>query len=245
MAWVESVSASFTARHESSDADAAGRLLDALERTRERLAGHFARTVGEVTVVLHRSELALALARPHLPLIRWSSAPAARRYLVGWVGPGELHLLAPRALARRASSGGESREMLARAPDALYARLVLAANNPALPPPFTAGHTVRWLRWAWLAEGTAQWFSGQTAHARPAVTRRLREGRAPAFPPGLRDATLLGGTLVDLLVAERDAAAAVALATRLHPDGPHAALSAAFGVPAREVEAAWRARLRA
>lgn len=246
MAWVESLSASFRARHESRDADDVGRLLDSLERTRDRLALHFPRTVGDVAVVVHGGELALALARPHLPLARWASAPAARRYVVGWVGPSELHVLAPRILDGRASSTEGSREMLALAPAALYARLVIAANNPALPPPFTPGRTVRWLRWAWLAEGTAQWFSGQAAHARPAIARRLREGSPPSYPPGLRDASLLGGTLIDLLARERDAAAAARLATRLHPQGPEAALAEAFGGPtSREIEAAWRARLAA
>jgi hypothetical protein len=100
------------------------------------------------------------------------------------------------------------------------------------------------LRWAWLLEGAARWFGGQTAHSRPAIARRLREGRRPAFPPDVRDAPLLGGTVFDLLVRERDERAAARLASRLHPRGRRAALREAFGgeSPAA-IEEAWRAHL--
>jgi hypothetical protein len=100
------------------------------------------------------------------------------------------------------------------------------------------------MRWAWLLEGAARWFGGQTAHARPAIARRLRDGRRPAFPPSRRDAPLLGGTVIDLLVRERGEPAAAELARRLHPHGPRGALRQAFGgrSPARTQEA-WREHL--
>ena len=87
-------------------------------------------------------------------------------------------------------------------PAALYAQLVVAANNTALPPPFTVRAFRRWLRWSWLAQGAGQFFSGQTAWLRPAIAVRLREGPPPDFPPSRRDAALLGGTVFDLLVRE-------------------------------------------
>jgi hypothetical protein len=121
---------------------------------------------------------------------------------------------------------------------------VIVENNPDIPLRTTPRRIRAELRWGWLIEGAARWFGGQTAHARPAIARRLREGRRPAFPPGLRDAPLLGGTLIDLLVRERDEQAAAVLACRLHPRGRRAALREAFGgaSPAR-IEEAWRAHL--
>ena len=229
MPWVESVSPSFRARFEERDADEAARVLEQLERARDRLARHFARVPGELTVVVHDSGLALSLAQPYLPLARMVTAPAGRRYLAGWFGAGELHVLAPRLLRARASGVPGSRELLALTPTAVYASVVVGANNPELPPPFTVASFMRYLRWAWLAQGAAQYFAGQVEHLRPAIARRLREGGAPEFPPGVRDAALLGGTVFDLLAREEGDAAAARLAGSLDPDGAHAALIKAFG----------------
>lgn len=244
MAWDESVSASFRARHDSRDADDAARVLDSLERTRDRLSELFEKTVGDMTVVLHRSDAQLALAQPLLPLKRRLLAPAARRYEVGAVGAGEIHVLAPVVLGGRGSDAPGSRQMLELAPDALYARRVLAENSPRLSPPRHPGRIVRTLRWSWLVEGAARFLSGQSAHARPAIVRRLREQSAPSFPPGLRDATLLGATVLELLAREQGRRAVVRLATRLHPEGPAAALEEAFGGrPLGRTEDAWRSHL--
>lgn len=244
MTWVGSVSPSFLARHDARDGDDAARVLQSLERTRERLDELFARTVADLTVVLHRSPAQLYFAQPLLPLARRLTAPAARRYHVGSVGARELHVLSPTALLQRASSVPGSREMLALAPAALYARRVLAANSPALPPPLRPGRAVRSLRWAWLVEGASRYFAGQTEHARPAIARRLHEGPRPVFPPSRADAALLGGTLVELLIREAGIPVAVRLVERLHPDGQRAALVEAFGGrPLERTEAAWRAHL--
>jgi hypothetical protein len=244
LAWVETDSLSFTARHDEADSEEAARVLEQLERTRDRLAELFPRTIGEVAVVLHGSGWQLSLADPLLALARRATAPAGRRYLVGGFRTGELHVLAPRLLAERASNVPGSLEMLMLAPAALYTRLVVAANSDGLPPPFRPRTLARWLRWAWLAEGAAQYFSGQTEHARPAIARRLREGPPPEFPPGVRDAALLGGSLVDLLAREEGRPAAVALACGSHPEGAPAALERAFrGRSLAHTEATWRAHL--
>ena len=244
MVWVESASSSFRARHDSTHADDADRVLHSLERTREYLAAYFPRTVDGLSVVFHPSVASLAIARPLLPLSWIAASPASRRYVAGWAGPHELHVLLPEALEARASSVPGSREMLARAVPALYARRVIVENNPDLPRRLSPRRIGTELRWAWLIEGAARWFGGQTAHARPAITRRLRDGRRPAFPPGVRDAPLLGGTLIDLLVHERGEVAAADLACRLHRHGPSGALREGFGgrSPAR-TEEAWREHL--
>lgn len=244
MAWVESISPSFRARHESEDADDAARLMEQLERARERLEELFPRAPGELTVVIHGSTAALFLAQPYLVAARALMAPAGRRYLVGWSGARELHVLAPRLLQQRASRVPGSRELLRLAPSVLYAGVVVGASNPELPPPFSFASFMRYVRWAWLAQGAAQYFGGQVEHLRPAIKRRLHEGPPPAFPPNVRDAPLLGGTVFDLLAVEQGAAAAARLACRLHPGGAQAALVKAFGGrDVRYTESRWRAHL--
>jgi len=197
-----------------------------------------------VTVVLHNSALELDLAQPLLPVVRRLTAPAARRYLAGWSGGSALHVLAPRVLAARAANVEGSREMLLLTPAALYVQLVVAECNPALPPPWSVRSTGRASKWAWLLAGTAQWFSGQTAHAGPALARRLREGDRPEFPPALSDAALLGGTVIDLIAREEGVQRAVDLASSLPSGGPREALVAVFGGRAMvHSEGTWRAHL--
>jgi hypothetical protein len=244
MAWVESVSASFRARHESGDADDADRLLLSLERTRDRLGEAFPRVLTDLTVVLHGSMKALSLSNPALPLAWVATAPAARRYVAGWSGETELHVLTPAALRARASAVPGSREMLRLTAAALYARRVIVENNRQIRNSNAPARAVLGLRWAWLLEGSARWFAGQTEHARPAIARRLHDGHRPAFPPGLRDAPLLGGTVIDLLVREEGELVAAQLASRLHPDGARAALLKAFhGRQLAHTEDAWRSHL--
>ena len=219
-------------------------MLHSLELAREQLADYFPVTLGELTVVLHRSAASLALARPVVPLAWLATAPAARRYLAGWAGRHELHMLDPAALTRRASAVPGSREMLELTATALYARRVIAASNRDLPRRASPARPRAELRWAWLLEGAARWFSGQTEHARPAIARRLREGARPSFPPGVRDALLLGGTVIDLLAREQGERAAAAFASRLDRRGPRPALVDAFdGRPVVRTEEAWRSHL--
>lgn len=242
--WVESSSRNFTARHDEQDAAAVRTVLALLEDTRERVADVFPAVPAEVTVVVHSSPTQLDIAQPFLPIMRRVTTPAARRYLAGWAGRNTLHVLAPRLLAERAANTEGSREMLLLTPAALYVQLVLAECNPALPPPWSPRSTVRAARWAWLIAGTAQWFSGQTAHARPAIARRMRDGSRPEFPPRLRDAALLGGTVIDLVAREQGVARAVALACSLPRGGPREALISAFdGRAMVHTEGTWRAHL--
>ncbi|MEA2265295.1 MAG: hypothetical protein QOE27_878 [Solirubrobacteraceae bacterium] len=244
MTWVETSSPNFTARHEHADLDDAVAVLELIEGTRDRLGGIFTRVPDEVAVVLHSSQLELCLAQPSLPLVRLATAPAGRRYLAGWCSPREVHVLAPRLLERRASAVPGSREMAMLGPATLYTQLVLAANNRTFPPPFRPSGLARYVRWAWLAAGAAQYFSGQTAFARPAIARRLREGREPAFPPSVRDAALLGGSVFDLLAREHGVGAAVRLAYTPLAGEPRAALVGAFaGREMVHTEGAWRAHL--
>jgi hypothetical protein len=244
VSWVETASPNFTARHEERDDDDVDAVLHLLEDTRERVGPLFATLPGEVTIVLHASGTELDLAQPFVPVMRRLTAPGARRYVAGWASRGVLHVLAPRLLAERAANVQGSREMLALTPAALYVQLVVAECNPALPPPWTPRSAARAARWAWLLAGTAQWFSGQTAHARPAIARRLREDRRPDFPPSLRDAALLGGSVIDLVALEEGAEKAARLACSLPRGGPREALVSVFhGRAMVHTEGTWRAHL--
>ena len=240
MAWVETTSLSFAARHESSQADAAVRVLDELEAFRESLGDLFESTPGDIAVVIHPRPLMLALAHPWLPLARLAAAPASRRYFAGWFAGNEIHVLAPPALERRSSGVDGSLEALLLTPQHEYSHLVIGAQNPDLPPPFTLGTFRRYVRRAWLCEGAAAWLSGQTRHLRAAVVRRLREGGRPDFPPSTRDAQLLGGTLFAMLAEESGAEAAVELAATREDVRDRPAIERAFGRPAATVERDWR-----
>jgi hypothetical protein len=243
VAWVETHSLSFSARHDSSQEAEAAAVLDGLEVFRDRLAPLFASTPFEVAVVLHPRSAALALAHPWLPLARLVAAPASRRYFAGWFAEREIHVLSPPALERRASAVPGSREALLLSPQHEYSHLVVGANNPELPPPFSLDRFRRYVRWAWLCEGAAAWLSGQTRHMRAAIVRRLREGGRPQFPPAPRDAMLLGGTVFSLLERLHGAEAAIGLATSPLDRGARSVISAAFGRQPAAVERAWREEL--
>jgi hypothetical protein len=239
--WTETQSRSFGARHEDEDADAVAALLDTLEDFRSELAERFERMPEGVSVIVHKQPYQLTLAQPWLPLARMFAAPAARRYFAGWFSGSEIHVLSTATLEERASNVPGSREALRLTPLHEYTHLVIGANNAQLPPPFTVGSFRRYLRWAWLCEGAAAFFSFQVDHLRPAIARRLREGPTPAFPPSARDAPLLGGTLFTLLDETAGEQACVDLvSSELHRGGARASIERAFGRPFLEVEHAWR-----
>jgi hypothetical protein len=241
MAWVETTSLSFTARHEASQSDSALAVLDALESHRARLEELFPQVPGNITVVLHDSMLQLALAHPYVPLGRRLAGRAGRRYMSGWFTTGTVHSLSP-ALLRKVAGGPDSQEALLLTPQRAYTALVVGTSNPDLPPPFRPRSFARYVRYAWLAEGAAQYFSGQLPHLRAAIARRLRGGE-PTLPPGIRDAGLLGGPLFDLVAREHGMNACVRLAcSRLEAD-PDSMLESALGAPATDVKHRWRSHL--
>lgn len=248
MPWVETRSDSFTARHESADAESVERLLDTLEAFRDELADRFERAPGELAVVVHARQAALDLAQPWLPVARRFAAPAARRYMAGWFSATEIHVLAPAALERRASGVPGSIEALRLEPLHELAHVFVGLNNPTLPPPFTLGSFRSYVRSAWLCEGAATHLAGQTQYLRGAIVRRLHEGAKPDFPPSARDAQLLGGTVFSLLYEGAGSQACAELA-QAPLDGQRAtssaALERAFARPRAEIERDWRRYLAA
>ena len=192
--------------------------------------------------MIHDNPAWLSAAHPLLPPVRWSAAPAARRYVSGWPMEGEIHVLADEWMERRAG-GEDSLNALLGTAERMYCQLTLAANNDALPPMWTPRRALTYFRWAWLVEGASQYFSGQVSLFRPAVITRLREGEKPRFPPTRRDAILLGGTVFDLLDRHAGPEACALLASRLRKEGPAANLEFAFEAHTREIEKAWRHHL--
>jgi hypothetical protein len=221
--------------------DAVLAVLESLEEFRSKLEALFAQVPGNVTVVLHDSALQLALAQPYLTFARRLSVPAGRRYMSGWYGRSELHVLGPSAL-RAVAGGPESLKALMLTPERTYTLLVVGLNNPLLPPPFRPAALTRLRRFGWLAEGAAQFFSGQLPHLRAALARRLRGGEVKC-PPNARDAPLLAGSLFDLLARERGVEACVRLALHSRPDHPDRIVEEAFGSPPAEVGRRWRSHL--
>jgi hypothetical protein len=154
-------------------------------------------------------------------------------------------VLAPGALEERASGVPGSRRALELSPLHEYAHLVIGASNPDVPPPFGPRGFSRYLRWAWLVEGAAAWLAGQVPHLRAAVSRRLRDGGKPRFPPTARDALLLGGSVYALLERVSGTDACVRLASSADRSGARPAIERAFDLPFLEVEARWRDHLAA
>ena len=243
VAWVETESLSFVARHESEDTEDAQRTLDALEDLRLRLEDRFEDAPGGITVVVHPTPGWLAAAHPFLPLARLAAAPAGRRYLAGWAMATELHVLNDTYLERR-SAGDDSLAALRGTAERLYSQIVVGTANDGLPPPWGPRGFWRYLRWAWLAEGAGQYYSGQIPLFRAAVNTRMRQGKPPSFPPSARDAIILGGTVFDLLERERGRDACDVLASRLHRSGAAGNLELTFDMPIAEVERLWRRYLR-
>lgn len=243
MAWVETSSDCFLARHDAADAHHAADLLNDLESFRAELAQRFDAVPSGVAVIVHPRSIALSVAQPWLPLARLAADPASRRYMAGWFSRGELHVLSPRALERRASGVEGSIEALLLSPLHEYAHLVIGAGNERLPPPFTPASFRRYLRWAWLCEGAATHLAGQAPYLRGAIARRLGEGPPPSFPPSPRDAPLLGATVLTLLERTRGTAACPALALSRWASA-ETAIEQAFKMPLVAVEHEWRALLR-
>src|ERR1700709_1962045 len=147
----------------------------------------------------------------------------------------ELHGLNDTHMERRAA-GDDSKEALLGTAERPYAQLVIAANNTSLPPYWTPRRFARYLSWAWLVEGGAQYFARQVGLYRAAVIRRLRESARPSFPPSRRDAVILGGTIFDLLESERGPEACERLVHELKPGGAVPTIEDAFDARFRHIE---------
>ena len=127
-----------------------------------------------------------ARSRPAVPADRAPPDDAGRRGATSPAGPAA----APCTCSRRGCcrARGERRGLARDAAAHAGRALRRSSSSPRATPPCRRrgprAATLRAARWAWLVAGAAQWFSGQTAHARPAIARRLREGARPGLPAG-------------------------------------------------------------
>ena len=186
MAWVDTASETFVARHDERDEEDAARVLAQLEFARTRLEERFdhapRRARGRPALLGRPARRRAAVAAGRAPPHRARRAPLRRR-LGRPARAARARAAAARAprLQRRGLAGDADAGALGAARAPLRRRRPPEAAAAAQPP-----RVARWARWAWLVEGAAQWLSGQTRHVRPAVARRLREGPTPAFPPVAR-----------------------------------------------------------
>lgn len=226
-AWVETASAHVVARHDGRDARDAERLLGELDAVCTRTAELLRIPAPtELALVLHGTPLQLDLAQPLMPIVRAATHPSARRTVVGLAQPGTVHVLAPRVLRDRGThEDPDDREYLRLAPAALVVQALVGTANPKLG----SRRALLRARWAWLLWGAGQLIAGQTAYARGLVRRRLRTTDQPPFPPGLGDAALFGGTVLDLLRREEGMAAVGRLLAEPLPRTADEALRGAFG----------------
>ena len=157
----------------------------------------------------------------------------------------ELHVLNDRAWTAAPPARTRSGRCAATA-ERLYAQLVARRQQRrSCRRPGGRGASLRYLRWAWLIEGAAQYFSGQIPlfraggdppHARGQAARLPALGARRDHPRrhGLRPARARG----------RPPDAADMLVSRLRKDGAQGNLELAFDEPIAEIERLWRRHLR-
>ena len=245
MAWIETESLSFVARHEAEDSDSAQRTLDALEDLRLRLEERFDEAPGEITVIVHPTP-GLARRRPPVPSRRSPGGGPGRDGATwpGWAMASELHVLNDDYLDRRAA-GEDSLAALRGTAERLYVQIVVGANNDRLPPPWGPRRFLRYLRWTWLIEGAAQYYAGQVA----AVPRRRQHAacataRRPRSRPRLatRSSSAARSSTCSSASAARTPATCSPRASVATAHG--GSLELAFDARFRDIERAWRDYLR-
>ena len=196
MSWVETTSLSFTARHESAQTDDAIAVLEDLEEHRN----HLERAVPAPARERHGRPARLAApALAGAPAAAGLAQPcrAARRGATWRAGTGPARCTrSRRPMLRALSAGPDSERACCSARGAptrrwSWASTTRCCRRPAGP----ARVSPALLRHAWLAEGAAQYFSGQVPLLRAAIAMRLRQGRVP-FPPGRAGRAAAGGQRV-------------------------------------------------
>ena len=203
-------------------------------RVRARAPAAQARAkLGDLAVVLHPTSAQLDAAQPWLPLQRARTAPAARRYVVGTVTEEEIHVLAPRVLAQRASNVEGSLELLMLAPSALLAKRMLAYRSGAWPG---AGR-----RRPGASRAPRSSSPARSSHIRPAAVLPTTSGPRRASRPAAATRSCSAARVFDLLAARGGRRGA----RRAGPRARSAqALERAFhGRPLRQTEQAWRSHL--
>ena len=213
VAWVETHSLTFSARHESEHPRRPPRCSTAWRCSATSSSELSEQTPTRSRWSSIRAPLALASPTRGCRSPAALAAPAARRYFAGWFTEHEIHVLAPPAL-----ESGRQRARLARGAAAHAAARVRAPGHgrqqPRPPAPVLAvAPSAATCAGPGCARAPRPGSSGQTPLLRAAIVRRLREGGRPGVPAraARRDAARRHG--VRAAGASAGVRAAAALAT--------------------------------
>ncbi len=211
--------------------------MHVLETVAARLEAHGLVLPAHPTIVFHPTAVSLGLAQPAFLLAQSLTESVGRRYLASWSSGSTLHLIAPRRLMRGTEGHISMREALERAPACGLAHLALGHLNPGL----SLQRALRRRQWLWLAWGAGQTLVGQVPMLASTIAVRRRERRALTIPPPGRDAIVLGGSLVELVLRERGLTGLVALLRDPLPPSPQAWINRALsGLGPTERDVRWR-----
>ena len=211
--------------------------MHVLETVAARLEAHGLVLPPHPTIVVHPTAVSLGLAQPAFLFAQSLTESGGRRYLASWSSGATLHLIAPPRLLRGTAGHISMREALERAPACGLAHLALGHLNPGL----SLHRALRRRQWLWLAWGAGQTLVGQVPMLASTIAVRRRERRALTLPPPARDAVVLGGSLVELVLRERGLTGLVALLRDPLPPSPEAWIGRALsGLGPTERDVRWR-----
>ncbi|MDQ8047042.1 MAG: hypothetical protein REI11_20720, partial [Patulibacter sp.] len=233
----ESSSNLFRVRFDDDHRTEVEEVVHVLETVAARLEAHGLVLPQHPTIVVHPTAFSLGLAQPAFIAAQSMTESNGRRYLASWASGSTLHLIAPSRLSRGTEGHISMREALDRAPACGLAHLALGHANPGL----SLQRALRRRQWFWLAWGAGQTLVGQVPMLASSIAVRRRERRALTITPAARDAVVLGGSLVELVLRERGLTGLVALLRDPLPPSPQAWVNRALSrLGSTERDVRWR-----
>lgn len=235
--WTESTSNLFRVRFDDDARLEVEELVHVLETFAARLEAHGLLLPPHPTIVVHPTAMSLALAQPAYVAALGLTETHGRKYLASWASGSTLHLIAPGRLARGAESHISLRDAMERQPACGLAHLALGYANPGL----SLQRALRRRAWFWLAWGAGQTLVGQVPMLASVIAVRRRERRGLSLTPPMRDAVILGGSIVELVLRERGLTALTHLLREPLPPSPEGWIGRALpGLGPTEREVRWR-----
>ncbi|MBO9531940.1 MAG: hypothetical protein J7513_03085 [Solirubrobacteraceae bacterium] len=235
--WTESTSNLFRVRFDDDSRTEVEELVHVLETVAARLEAHGLVLPPHPTVVVHPTAFSLALAQPAYVAALALTETHGRKYMASWASGSTLHLIAPDRLARGTEGHISLRDAMDRAPAAGLAHLAIGHANPAL----SLQKALRRRDWFWLAWGAGQTLVGQVPMLASVIALRRKERRAIHLPPPMRDAVVMGGSLVELVLRDRGLTALVHLLRDPLPPSADGWIGRALpGLGSTERDVRWR-----
>lgn len=235
--WTESASNLFRVRFDDEARTEVEELVHILETYAVRLEAHGLVLPPHPTVVVHPTAVSLSLAQPAYVAALGLTETHGRRYLASWTSGSTLHLISPERLRRGTENHISLRAAMERAPACGLAHMALGHANSGL----SLQRALRSRGWFWLAWGAGQTLVGQVPTLASVIAVRRKERRALSLTPAMRDAVILGGSIVELVLRERGLTGLVHLLKAPLPERPEAWIARALpGVGPTEREVQWR-----